>query len=144
MRTYECTVALHPDLGEAELKEQLEKIQQTITSNGGQIKQVADWGVRELAYLIRKERKAAFSILVFDGSGETVAELERNLRISEPVLRYMTVRIDPDRPPLDLGRGRHSDSGEGEGENSEKAEAAAPEEGQGSPQEAPAEPGPQA
>lgn len=119
MRTYECTIALHPDLGDAGVKEQVDRIQSIIRENDGTVKQVADWGVRDLAYPIQKERRAAFEVVVFEGGGSTVAELERNMRISDHVLRYITVRVDPDRPPLDFGRPRR----EG-GEETAEAQAA--------------------
>ncbi len=136
MRTYEITIALHPDLGEAGVKEQVEKIQEIISANEGSVKQVAEWGLRDLAYPIKKERRAIFQVVVFEGLGATVAELERNLRISDHALRYITVRIDPDRPPLEIGRprrGPEDESGEGE-------EAAAPSEQAAEAPASPAEP----
>lgn len=127
MRTYEITIALHPDLGDAGVKEQVEKVQEIITANQGSVKQVAEWGLRDLAYPIQKERRAVFQVVVFEGVGDTVAELERQLRIAEPVLRYITVRVDPNRPPLEIGRPRRDESGEGEeGATSEEAAAVAP------------------
>ena len=132
MSAYEITIALHPDLGDAGVKEQVEKIQEIITANEGSVKQVAEWGLRDLAYPIKKERRAVFQVIVFDGTGVTVAELERQLRISEHCLRYITVRIDPNRPPLDIGRAPRTE--EGEAPAAEAAPAAdAP---------APSEPGP--
>ena len=91
MRSYECTIALHPDLGDAGVQEQIDRIQSVITDNGGAVKQVAEWGPRDLSYPIRKERKGIFRVVVFDGDGATVAELERNMRISDHVLRYITI-----------------------------------------------------
>lgn len=120
MRTYEITIALHPELGDAGVKEQVEKIQEIITTEGGSVKQVAEWGLRDLAYPIKKERRAVFHVVVFEGEGATVAELERQLRISDHCLRYITVKVDPDRPPLDIGRAARP-----EGEASDR-EAPAP------------------
>lgn len=124
MRSYECTIALSAELGEEQVDEQIDKVGEIISTNGGSVKQVADWGMRDLAYDIRKERRAMFRVVVFDGSGATVDELERNLRISDHVLRYMTVRIDPDRPPLDLGRSRRA--GDDEDERPQQEETAPP------------------
>ncbi len=126
MRSYECTIALHPDLGEAGVHEQVERVKSIIGDNGGSVKQVAEWGPRELAYPIQKERRGIFQVVVFDGSGETVSELERNLRIAEQVLRYITVRVDSERAPLDLGRPRRNAEEETTGEQ-EEVPAAAPE-----------------
>jgi len=142
MRTYEITIALHPDLGEAGVKEQVEKVQEIISANEGSVKQVAEWGLRDLAYPIKKERRAVFQVVVFEGGGATVAELERQLRISDHVLRYITVRVDPDRPPLDIGRPRRAEDDEsGEGEAAAPASEAAAEAPATSAPDAPTEGG---
>ncbi|MBM4265754.1 MAG: 30S ribosomal protein S6 [Deltaproteobacteria bacterium] len=120
MRCYESTLALHPDLGEAGVQEQMERVRQIIAAHGGSIREVAEWGQRDLAYPIRKQRRAMFQVVVYDGTGATVSELERNLRISDHVLRYITVRVDPDRPPLDIGRQRRASSSEDEDGGSEE------------------------
>ncbi len=69
----------------------------------------------------KKQRRAFYIVLVFNGDGATVAELERNLRIFEQVLRYMTTQIDPNRPPIELHRPRRDgmgeDGAEGEGDD---------------------------
>ena len=106
MRSYESTIAYHPDAGEAGIKDLVERAKQVIASNGGEVSQVVDWGARELAYRIMKQRKGVYVILEFKGTGATVAELERNLRISDRVLRYITVQVDPNRPPLEAPRAR--------------------------------------
>jgi len=77
MRAYECTIAYHPDLGLDGVKEQIERTKQVITSNGGSEIQVHEWGMRELAYPIQ-------------------------MRIADPCLRYLTIAVDPNRPPLEL------------------------------------------
>jgi len=109
MRSYEALIAYHPDIGEAGIKDQLERVKQIIASNGGEVTQAVEWGLRDLSYRIKKQRRAFYTILVFNGDGATVAELERNLRITEIVLRYMTTQIDPNRPPLELHRPRRDD-----------------------------------
>ena len=102
MRAYECTIAYHPDLGPDGVKEQLERTQQVITSQEGSDVQVHEWGMRELAYPIQKQKRAQFFVIEFKGGGQTVAEVERNLRIADPCLRYLTIAVDPDRAPLEL------------------------------------------
>jgi small subunit ribosomal protein S6 len=122
MRAYEALIAYHPEIGEAAIKEQLERVKQIIEGHGGEVTQVVEWGLRDLSYRIKKQRRAFYTIVVFKGDGATVAELERNLRIFEQVLRYMTTQIDPDRPPLELNRPRRDaadESGEG-GEGDEE------------------------
>jgi small subunit ribosomal protein S6 len=102
MRAYECTIAYHPDLGADGVKEQIERTKQVITGSGGSEIQVHEWGMRELAYPIQKQKRAQFFVVEFHGGGEAVAELERNLRIADPCLRYLTISVDPNRPPLEL------------------------------------------
>jgi small subunit ribosomal protein S6 len=120
MRVYESTIAFHPDAGESAQKDLLERAKQAIAAEGGEVAQVHDWGLRDLAYPIKKQRRAAFHIIEFKGNGRAVAELERNLRIFDSVLRYITVQVDPDRPPLDMQRGRRDGAdGPGEGDMSD-------------------------
>lgn len=130
MRVYESTIAFHPEAGEAALKDLLERAKQAIAAEGGEVSQVHDWGLRDLAYPIRKQRRASFQIIEFQGNGRAVAELERNLRIFDSVLRYITVQVDPNRPPLDLHRARREGMGEGalgEGGSSEGGIESTPE-----------------
>lgn len=116
MRCYEALIAYHPDIGESAIKEQVERVKQIIEGQGGEVTQVVEWGLRDLSYRIKKQRRAFYVILVFKGDGATVAELERNLRIFEQVLRYMTTQIDPNRPPIELHKPRR-DSEDGEGDD---------------------------
>ncbi|MEW6272476.1 MAG: 30S ribosomal protein S6 [Thermodesulfobacteriota bacterium] len=123
MRSYEALIAYHPDLGESAIKDQIERVKQIIGGSGGEVTQAVEWGLRDLSYRIKKQRRAFYVIVTFNGTGATVAELERNLRIFENVLRYMTTQVDPNRPPLELHRPRRE--GAGEGERDEAIEGAA-------------------
>lgn len=116
MRSYEALIAYHPDIGESAIKDQIERVKQIIEGHGGEVTQVVEWGLRDLSYRIKKQRRAFYVILVFNGDGATVAELERNLRIFEQVLRYMTTQIDPNRPPIELHRPRRDTDEDGEGD----------------------------
>ena len=123
MSAYECTIAYDPETGEAGVQELLERARQIITENGGEPRETHEWGIRELAYPIRKLKRGLFYVLEFHGGGEAVSELERNLRIADPVLRYITVKVDPNRPPLDLSKPRREGA---EDETEEGAVDAAP------------------
>jgi small subunit ribosomal protein S6 len=122
MRAYEALIAYHPDIGEAAIKDQIERVKQIVEGHGGEVTQTVEWGMRDLSYRIKKQRRAFYVIVVFKGDGATVAELERNLRIFEQVLRYMTTQVDPDRPPLELHRPRRDadEHGDGDGERDER------------------------
>lgn len=114
MRSYEAMIAYHPEAGEAGIRDLLERARTVIAASGGEVSQVVDWGPRELAYRIDKQRRALYYVIEFKGTGATVAELERNLRISDRVLRYITVQVDPNRPPLEPPRSRREGPAPGE------------------------------
>jgi small subunit ribosomal protein S6 len=97
MSAYECMIAYHPETGEVGVQEQLERARQFITDQGGEVSATHDWGTRDLAYPIQKQKRGLFYVIEFQGDGRAVSELERNLRIADPVLRYITVKVDPNR-----------------------------------------------
>ena len=119
MRSYEALIAYHPAVDEAAIKDQIERVKQIIEGQGGEVTQVVEWGLRDLSYRIKKQRRAFYIVLVFNGDGATVAELERNLRIFEQVLRYMTTQIDPNRPPIELNRPRRDEGEDGDDDRRE-------------------------
>jgi small subunit ribosomal protein S6 len=114
MRRYETMIVYHPDTGETAVKEALERVKQIITGQAGQVMQLVEWGLKDLAYHIKKQRRGYYAIVEYDGEGATVAELERNLRISDRVLRYITVQVDPNRPPLEAPKPRRDPTAEPE------------------------------
>ena len=92
MRAYEVMYILRPDLEEEATKELIEKFSAVITAHGGEGLKVSVWGKRRLAYEIEKLNEGYYVLLNFNGKAETVAELERIMRISENVIRFMTVK----------------------------------------------------
>ena len=93
MRKYETIFILQPELGEDEIKNICAKVQEVISSYNGECFRLDDWGVRKLAYSIRKFARGRYYYLRFDGGPEMIAELERRLRLNEKVLRYQSVNI---------------------------------------------------
>ncbi|MFN2427357.1 MAG: 30S ribosomal protein S6 [Candidatus Binatia bacterium] len=91
MRPYETLVVLRTDLGE-EAAKHLARFQSVIVSQGGTIDENRDWGVRDLAYPIGKQRQGHFHLIEYQAEPQTVKELERNLRIVEGVLRFVSVQ----------------------------------------------------
>lgn len=89
MRHYEVAFILHPDLEETAAKDIIEKVQGWIKTAGGTIHKVDVWGKRKLAYEIRKQREGQYVFVQAEFSPELCAELERNLRLQEPVMRFM-------------------------------------------------------
>ena len=94
-RFYELIFICRPDTPEADIDKVLSTLQQTIEEQQGRVEKVEKWGVKKLAYRIGKSREGFFVFLAIYGrQGEMIKELERRLKVSEPVLKYMTVRID--------------------------------------------------
>jgi small subunit ribosomal protein S6 len=93
MRKYETIFILQPDLGEEEINAITTKAKDVISSYKGELFRMDDWGVRKLAYSIKKFARGRYYYARFDGGAELIAELERRLRLDEKVLRYQSVNI---------------------------------------------------
>ena len=93
MRKYETIIILQPDLGEDDIKIVPSKVSDVITSFKGELHRMDDWGIRKLAYSIKKCARGRYYYVRYDGVAEMIAELERRIRLDEKVLRYQTVNI---------------------------------------------------
>ena len=91
MRPYETLIVLSPVLG-AESQTLIDKVQDVIRTRGGAVDASHDWGARKLAYPIQKQTDGRFFLLEYQAEGEAVAEVERTLRITDGVLRYISVQ----------------------------------------------------
>ena len=89
MREYELVFIVHPDLDETALKEVVDKVQAWITDAGGSITKVDLWGKRRLAYDIKKQREGQYVLMHAQMDPQFTAELERNFRFMEPVMRFL-------------------------------------------------------
>src|SRR5437870_10640621 len=98
-RRYETLVLLHPDLGEPAAKELAERVKKLIEDQGGTVGQMQDWGLRDLAYLLAKQRRAFYVLFEFRASPKALLELERNLKLMDRVLRFVSVRQAENAPP---------------------------------------------
>lgn len=94
MRTYEVMLIIHPDLDETAVNEAVEKVKGWITSANGTIAKVDMWGKRRMAYVIRKQREGLYVLITADFPPAYTAELERNLRFHEPVIRFMITAVE--------------------------------------------------
>jgi len=93
MRKYETIFILQPELSEDDIKSVTTKAQDVISSYKGDCLRMDDWGIRKLAYPIKKCARGRYYYLRFDGESALIAELERRLRLDEKVLRYQSVNI---------------------------------------------------
>ena len=96
MIAYETTYILRPDVSDAAAKTFLEKLKGIIVAHQGQVVAIEDWGKRRLAYPIQKETRGYYTYIFYTGNNALVAELERNLRINEQVIRFLSVHIGDD------------------------------------------------
>ncbi len=102
MRRYETIVVLRSDLPETQLKDTLKRFEGALAVGGGHLLTTEEWGVREMAYRIRREQRGQYFRLDYVAPAAAVNELERNLKLSDAVLRYLSVVVDvkPDLPKL--------------------------------------------
>lgn len=94
MPLYEHTLIARPDLSSQQAQTLADELGAIVAANGGEVKKVEYWGLRSLAYRLKKHRKAHYVHLNLDAPAAAVAELERNERIHDDVVRYLTVKID--------------------------------------------------
>jgi small subunit ribosomal protein S6 len=94
LRRYETTFVIHPDLSEEDHQKIVQKALGAITQSGGEILQLQDWGVKKLAYKIKKQTRGHYIFVDYAAKPEAVREVERLLRIDDNVLRFLTVLVD--------------------------------------------------
>jgi small subunit ribosomal protein S6 len=100
-RTYELMFIVRPDMTEEDQDKLVSTLETAVTSSGGQVKNFEKMGKRRLAYTVRKFHDGLYMLLTFEGSGGLVHELERRLRVNEPVIKFLSVRIDEEQKRLD-------------------------------------------
>ncbi len=94
MREYELVYVLRPDLEDDKVNALNERVSQWVANGGGAVAQTELWGRRRLAYPIRRYTEGTYVLQRFQLPPQNVAELERNLKISEEIIRYLVVRTD--------------------------------------------------
>ena len=94
MRRYELMLILRPDLAEDRIQAAIDRATRSIIGSGGQIIKVSPWGRRRLAYAIGPHREGSYHIVVFDAPSEAIVELERNLHITEEVIRHLVTHVE--------------------------------------------------
>lgn len=98
-RRYETLVLIHPEQGEPGAKDIAARIRTLIEDQKGTVTQVQEWGLRELAYLIGKQRRAFYVLYEYRSTPAGLLEIERNLKLMDPVLRFVSVRQAENAPP---------------------------------------------
>jgi small subunit ribosomal protein S6 len=101
MRIYEELFIVKPDAPEEEVDAFVETLRTQLTNSGASVDKVEKWGKRKLAYRVDKYREGSYVLFQFSSNAETVKELERRLRVSDVVIKFLTVRIDETLKRLD-------------------------------------------
>ena len=94
MSLYENIFIARQDISGAQVDALADTLTQLVTDNGGEVKKREYWGLRNLAYRMRKNRKGHYVLFNIDAPPGAIAELERTMRINEDVIRYLTIRVD--------------------------------------------------
>lgn len=136
MPLYESTFIARPDISSQQVDGLAEQFREVLEGAGGEVARTEYWGLRNLAYRIKKNRKGHYYFMNIAAPPAAIGAMERTMRISEDVIRYLTVRVDeldPNPAPLTRsrdGRGRwrggEGRRGEGERLRGDRREAAPP------------------
>ncbi|MGV6820015.1 MAG: 30S ribosomal protein S6 [Parvularcula sp.] len=115
MALYEHVFVARQDISPAQVEALTGELQTIIRENGGEIQKTEYWGLRNLQYKINKNRKGHYSLMNIDAPSEAIVEMERQMRIMEDILRFMTLRVEEhneDPSPVMSRRDRDDDRGE--------------------------------
>ena len=93
MNLYEHTIIARQDTSPAELKQLMEKYSKIVEKNEGEVVKTENWGLLNLSYLIKKNKKGSYIHFKFEGKGNVIEELEKNEVLDKKLLRYLTVKV---------------------------------------------------
>jgi small subunit ribosomal protein S6 len=136
MRRYESVIILDPDLPDDDIRAFTDRYTELIRSYGGDIIKVDDWGLKKLAYLVKKREKGRYVFFDYGGVPALIEEMERQLKISEEVIKFLSVKLDDD---FDLEAFKAEAEAKAQEAARAKAAAAAPPAPESPPEEKPAE-----
>ena len=100
-RTYELMFIVRPDMTDEDLDKLISTLQSVVPTSGGHVVKVEKMGKRRLAYTVRRFHDGIYVLMVVEGGGAVIHELERRLRVTEPVIKFLTVRVDEEQKRLD-------------------------------------------
>ncbi len=119
MSFYESVWIARQDLSAQQVEQLADELTEVVKSNGGDVAKRENWGLRNLAYKIKKNRKGHYVLMNLDAPAAAVSELERVMRFNEDVLRYLTVKVkelDPEPSAVLQNRGRDDRRGGRDGD----------------------------
>ena len=107
-RVYEILFIADPNLGEPEVDALTAQVQGYAEKEGARIQRVEKWGKKRLAYLIGRHREGSYVLLVVEGGGPLMKEVERRIRVTDGVIKFMTVRVDEELRKAERRKGRRA------------------------------------
>lgn len=108
MRVYEVLFIINPNTEEADVDALVNQLSDIATNQGATVAKVDRMGRRRLAYPIQKFKEGIYVVLTLEGTGAEIAELERRMRVSDAIIRYLTIRIDEDIKRAEKFRSRRA------------------------------------
>src|SRR5438128_11229010 len=128
MRVYEVLFIIAPNIEESNIETLITQLSEVATNQGAQIARVERMGRRRLAYPVRKFNEGHYVVLTVEGTGAEIAEIERRMRVTDAVIRYITIRIDEDLKRAEKFRARRASRvrASAGGRNSRNAEPVLP------------------
>jgi small subunit ribosomal protein S6 len=124
-RTYELMFIVRPDMTDEDQDKLLANLESQVDTAGGTVKSVERMGKRRLAYLVRKFQDGIYILMILDGDGAMVKEVERRLRVTEPVIKFITVRVDEEQKRMAKVKALRDAKVRGKGRQAQAAAAAA-------------------
>lgn len=109
MALYEHIYIARQDVSPAQVDLITEELQNIVKENGGKVEKAEYWGLRNLQYKIKKNRKGHYSLMQIDAPSDALVEMERQMKLKEDILRFMTIRVDefdPEPSPVMSRRDR--------------------------------------
>ncbi|WLT36978.1 30S ribosomal protein S6 [Synechocystis sp. B12] len=98
VNSYELMVILRPDLNEERVSQEVTKYQEFLTNNAAEDVSVKVWGKRRLAYQIRRFNDGIYVLFNFNGEGQQIALIERDMRLNDNVMRFLSIKLTPEKP----------------------------------------------
>jgi small subunit ribosomal protein S6 len=126
-RTYELMFIVRPDMTEEDQDKLIANLEGQVGTAGGTVKSVERMGKRRLAYLVRRFQDGIYVLMVLEGDGAMVKEIERRLRVTEPVIKFITVRVDEAQKRITKIKAIRDTKVRGKGTRAQEAAAAASE-----------------
>jgi len=96
MRRYESVIILDPELPDDDIQNFTERYSALVKTNGGEIIKIEDWGFKKLAYQVKKKDRGRYILFDFVGMPALIAEMERQLKITDEVMKFLSVKLDDD------------------------------------------------